>query len=102
MSYVVIDEYSVKVDWLQQGVCNKTGVATYLYYARYNDLTNITIDWMIAGNLSGNGTVGDGSMDVLGLEVAVDYGGYLVNSVIGIGNGAPSKIFKFRTIMTRK
>ena len=42
------------------------------------------------------------SMYISDLAVGVVYKGYLLHSVVGIGNGAPSEFIKFKTFIKRK
>lgn len=100
--YVGLNPVTVKIQW-EESNCTGGNFSYYLYYVEVERGLSDHIDWKIRGKeaeLSINAT--KHSMIVQDLEVGVLYEGYLLKSYFGIGNGAPSDNFKFRTKPTRK
>ena len=83
-----------------------------MYFQRVSLLTNSFFKWQVTG-VRANATFKNNTMMnrnstkmmammIRDLEIAIPYEGYMMYAMEGVGNGAPSKRFRFRTKYNRK
>ena len=100
ITHKVIDTMTVQVSWDGEP-CTDPGARIYVYYQQKDLSVNNVFQWKLVG-LNANETHAENAMNVPDLLTAVQYEGYILYSLVGIGNGAPSKMFQFRTNFNRE
>ena len=81
--------------------CRIPGARIYLYFQQLSFLEDSNYEWHVTG-ASGNATFHENALTVQDLGIALPYEGYMMYSIEGVGNGAPSERFRFRTHYSRK
>ena len=98
-----MDTTSVLISWNGTG-CNITNGTqrVYLYYQLSSAVASSQnlYEWNIRGVEMNRSMVN--SLVVSDLEIAISYDAYLLYSLVGVGNGAPSKKLNFQTRYQRK
>ena len=100
ISYDVMGTTTIRVYW--SGLpCRIPGARIYLYFQQLSFLEDSNYEWHVTG-ASGNATFHENALTVQDLGIALPYEGYMMYSIEGVGNGAPSERFRFRTHYSRK